>query len=318
MTLSAPPATRASTDARARRRARTPLEPTVYDFRRPIQLSREHSRFLQLTLSGFARQASTVFTSALRTVSSVQLLSISQDSYAEYVDSLSAPTYLVKMTIDPLPGTAVLELPLPAVMASIDHMLGGSGSGQQPVRPLTDIESSVVSGIVERLLSELQYSLTALVEVTPALVGIEYSPQFVQAAGPADVVIVCRFELRIGERVHTLTLCVPFGSLQPHLARASAPAPVSERERLQRERAADAVDRRFQDVPLSAAIRFRTTRVSPDVLGDLAVGDVLRLSHPSSAPLEVGVGEETFAHATPGTRGARLAALIVGTPQETP
>ena len=293
-------------------------EPTVYDFRRPIQLSREHSRFLQLTLSGFARQASTVFTSALRTVSSVQLLSISQDSYAEYVESLSAPTYMIKMTIDPLPGVAVLELPLPAVMASIDHMLGGSGGGQQPVRPLTDIESSVISGIVEQLLSELQYSLVDLVEVTPALVGIEYGPQFVQAAGPSDVVIVCRFELRIGDRVHTLTLCVPFSSLQPHLARASAPAPVSERERAQRERAADAVDRRFQDVPLSASIRFRTTRVSPDVLGDLAVGDVLRLSHPASAPLEVGVGDETFAHATPGTRGARLAALIVGTPQETP
>lgn len=318
MTATPTAAPRASSDARARRRARTGAEPTVYDFRRPIQLSREHSRFLQLALSGFARQASTVFTSALRTVCGVQLLTISQDSYAEYVDSLGAPTYLVKFTAEPLPGLMVLEIPLPAVMTSIDHMLGGPGTTPQPVRPLTDIESSVVSGIVDRLLGELRYSLAELVEVEPELAGIEYSPQFVQAAGPADVVIVCAFELRIGERAHRLTLCVPFGSLQPHLARASAPAPVSERERVKRQQAADAVDRRFQDVPLAASVRFRTTRVGPDVLGDLAVGDVLRLSHPTSAPLEVRVGDETFAHATPGVRGARLAALIVGAPKETP
>ena len=43
-------------DARTRRRARSDAEPTPYDFRRPIQLSREHSRVLQLTFEGFARQ----------------------------------------------------------------------------------------------------------------------------------------------------------------------------------------------------------------------------------------------------------------------
>ena len=40
----------------------------------PIQLSREHSRMLQLAFDGFARQATTVFTSSLRTVCTVSLL----------------------------------------------------------------------------------------------------------------------------------------------------------------------------------------------------------------------------------------------------
>ena len=65
-----------SAGVRARRRSGRAAEPVAYDFRRPIQLSREHSRILQLGLDGFARQATTVFTSALRTVCSVQLLSI--------------------------------------------------------------------------------------------------------------------------------------------------------------------------------------------------------------------------------------------------
>jgi flagellar motor switch protein FliM len=315
VTFSATTPRPASGRARARRRDRA-VEPAVYDFRRPIQLSREHSRMLQVGFSGFARQATTVFTSSLRTVCSVQLLSIAQESYAEYIDSLNAPTYLVKFSADPMPGHGLLEIPMPATMSSIDRMLGGPGSGVQPVRPLTDIESSVVVGLVHRLLGEMEYSLAGIVAIRPTLAGIDYSPQFAQAAGAADVMVVATFDLRIAERSHRMTICLPFSGLQPHLARAGAPAPVSERERAQQERASTLMQRQFDDVPVGLAVRFRATRLAPHTLADLAVGDVLRLSHPASAPLDVNVDDTTFAHATPGTRGARLAALIVGSPKE--
>lgn len=303
-------------DTRARRRARSGAEPTPYDFRRPIQLSREHSRMLQLTLEGFARQAGTVFTFALRTVCTARLLSVSHQPYAEYVDSLEPSTYLVKFTAEPISGVGLLDLPLPVVMTAIDHMLGGPGSEEQPLRPLTEIESAVVRGLVIRLLGEMEYSLADVVEVTPEPVGVEYSPQLAQAAGGSDAMIVAAFELVVKERSHRVSLCLPFSGLHPHLARAVAPAPVSDRERAQRDRSAELVDRRFQDVPVQAAVRLRPTRLGPDTLGSLAVGDVLRLSHPSTAPLEVVVGGTTFAHATPGTHGARLAALVVGTSKE--
>jgi flagellar motor switch protein FliM len=309
---SAPPA---SPGVRTRRRARG-AEPVAYDFRRPIQLSREHSRILQLGLSGFARQATTVFTSSLRTVCSVQLLSVSQETYAEYVDSLNAPTYLTKFSAEAMHGHGVLEIPLPATMTCIDHMLGGPGSAVQPVRPLTDIESGVVRDIVERLLAEMQYSLAGVVEMIPTITGVEYSPQFAQVAGAADVMVVATFDLRIGDRSSKMTICLPFNGLQPHLVKAAAPAPVSERERAQRARAAELVQQQFAQVPMKVSVQFRPTRLDPDTLGGLAVGDVLRLSHPASAPLDVTVDDTTFAHATAGTQGPRLAALIVGTPKE--
>lgn len=316
MSLSATAPRPASTGARARRRARGPGEASAYDFRRPIQLSREHARVLQLGLTGFARQATTVFTSALRSVCTVHLVSIEQESYAEYVDSLEAPTYLVKFTADPMPGQGVLEIPIPATMACVDHMLGGPGSSNQPVRPLTEIESGVVRGPVERLLHEMQYSLADIVEMETSIIGVEYSPQFAQVASAADVMVVAAFELRIGEQSHRMTICLPFSGLKPHLTKAAAPAPVSERERTVRAHSAELVSRRFQDVPVEVTVQFRGTRLGPDTIGSLAVGDVLRLTHPASAPLVVAVDDTTFAHATPGTRGDRLAALIVGTPQE--
>ena len=141
---------------RPRRRPRT-TEPTPYDFRRPIQLSREHQRTLQLGFDGFARQATTVFTSSLRTVCTVALVGIEQRTYAEYVDSLGPSTYMTLFSADPMPGTGVLEIPLFATMSCLDHMLGGPGSDEQPDRPLTEIEAGVFSGLVERLLGEMRY-----------------------------------------------------------------------------------------------------------------------------------------------------------------
>ena len=69
-------------------------------------------------------------------------------------------------------------------------------------------------------------------------------------------------------------------------------------------------------VPVDVAVRVRPTPLGPDDLVDLKPGDLLRLGHPAEAPLEVVVDGTTFAHASAGARGPRLAALIVDTPKE--
>lgn len=273
---------------------------------------------LQIALEGFARQATNVFTSSLRTVCTVTLGSIEQRSYGEYVETLGASTYMTLFTADPVSGAGVLELPVPATMVCIDHMLGGPGSSIQPNRPLTEIEGAVVRGFVERLLGEMRYSLDGIVSMTPVIAGVEYSPQFAQAAGVADVMVVATFDLGLADTEHRMTLCLPFSGLLPHLVKASAPTPVSERERMQRAESAALLHDQFHEVPLDVRVALRSTRLAPDDLGKLAVGDVIRLNHPAAAPLDVAVDDVVFAHATPGVRGKRLAAQIVALPTSSP
>ncbi len=263
-----------------------------------------------------ARQTTTLFTSSLRTVCEVTLVGVEQQSYAEYIESLGAMTYMTKFTVEPMPGVGVIEFPLVATMSCIDHMLGGFGAVDQPDRPLTDIETGVINGLVERLLGEMRYALAGILPLEPVVVGHEYSPQFAQIAAGSDVMVVATFTLAIGERSHRLTVCLPFAGLLPHLTSAAAPAPVSERERAKRDRSAALLRTQFDKVPVDIQVRLRPTRVTPEVLSGLAPGDVLRLSHPAAAPLDVCVDDTVFAHATPGARGPRMAALIVGTPQE--
>ena len=139
---------------------------------------------LQVAFDSFARQSTTVFTSSLRTVCSVTLISVEQRTYAEYVDSLDASTYITMFSAEPMHTLGVLEMPLVATMTCIDHMLGGPGRIEQPERPLTEIESrrhhAASSSGCSR---EMRYSMSGVVPLDPMVTGVEYSPQFAQVAG---------------------------------------------------------------------------------------------------------------------------------------
>lgn len=298
---------------RERRRAHGAVTP--YDFRRPVQMSRENSRTLQIAFETFARQASTVITSALRSVCQISLLGVEQQTYTEYVDSLGDMTYMTVFSIEPVQQSAVLEMPLAVTMACVDHLLGGPGAASQPIRPLTDLESAVVNGLYERLVAEVRYAFSSLVRLEPRITGVEYSPQLAQVASASDAMVVARFALRRGETEHPLTLCLSFTGLLPHL-NASGAGVVSERERLKREEASARLAASFQEVPVDVSVRFRGTLADPVELSGLRVGDVVRLTHPAQAPLDVTAADVVFAHATAGSQGRRLAALVVAPPTQ--
>ena len=106
--------------------------PRTYDFRRPTKLSREHVRVLQIAQEAFARQATTILTSQLRAAARFELAGIEQFSYDDYLATLPEPVFIATFTLEPLPGKGLLAYPLDIAMATVDHMLGGSGAAEQP------------------------------------------------------------------------------------------------------------------------------------------------------------------------------------------
>ncbi|MGB7979763.1 MAG: flagellar motor switch protein FliM [Candidatus Nanopelagicales bacterium] len=307
---------RGSVGARSRRRNRTG-EPAAYDFRRPpIHLSREHARILALGFDAYARQVQSVLTATLRALAEVHVVSVDQRTYAGYVDMLDASTFMTTFAADPIHGTGVLEIPLVTTMTCIDLMLGGQGGPIQPVRPLTEIESSVIRGLIEALLAETTTALAPIVALDPVPTGVEYSPALAQVAGPEDAVLIVTLEVHLQETTHRLTLCLPFSGLLPHVANAAARVAMSDREQMARERAAEQMREQVQHVPLEVSVRFAPTQLSPQEVNALQVGDVVRLSHRADVPLDVTVDGTTFAHATTGTHGRHVAALVVALPNE--
>ena len=290
--------------------------PTPYDFRRPIKLSREHVRTLQIAFETYARSCGTLLTTRLRVVSSVTLASIEQLNYDEYVAALANPTVIAVVSIDPLPGTVLMELSSSAAMTAIDHMLGGPG-GPQPERPLTEVEMPLLRGLMERMLGELRYGFETLVDISPKLREVEYNAQFLRAHQPGDAVVVASLEMKIGTEECVGSICLPFNTILPVLERQET-IELTPAERLVRDSSHRNLTAGLSAAPIDVAVRFQPIRMRTDDIVDLRPGDVVPLGHPTSLPLEVTVNETVFAHAVPGNQGARLACLVVPSPKEAP
>jgi flagellar motor switch protein FliM len=285
-----------------------------YDFRRPVTLSREHARTLQAAFVVWARQASTLFSSALRETSQVELESVEQVAYADYVDQLCETSHLVVFTAEPFSGLAALQLPLRASMLCVDRLLGGSGAVDQPERPLTDLEASVVADLHHRLIGQLGYAFASVADVSARPARTEYYPQNARFAHATDAMVVARFRLQHRDEQLALSLCFPFAGLLPGLKGAAAQ--VSESERRTRAAASVRLAETFEEVPVDVVVRFRHTDADPVELSGLQVGDVVRLAHAAQAPLDVATEDVVLAHATPGSHGRRLAALVVASPTQ--
>mgnify|MGYP006203438033 CR=1 FL=1 len=69
-------------------------------------------------------------TSALRSVSQFALLSIEQQTYAEYVDTLPDPSYLAVFSLEPVPQPGVLaQDPGPVQGGDADGLLDREAEG---------------------------------------------------------------------------------------------------------------------------------------------------------------------------------------------
>jgi flagellar motor switch protein FliM len=283
-----------------------------YDFRRPVRLAREHGHLIRMAMQTFSRQATTVLTTTLRVVSSLGGVRIEELSYDEFLSSLPEQTVCAVLTLDPLPGKALLAFDLPTTLTMVDHQLGGVG-GDQPDRPLTDIEQSLIRQLVLRLLRELPYALEPLTEVRPNLVALENDARFVQAAALTDPVVVARFDITVGDRESTVGLCLPYSMLAATLEQLSRINDSAEKIRARKE-AALRTQRRLQDVLVDVSVRFDPLRLPSRTLSGLKVGDVLTLKHLTTTPLSVMSASTVFARAVPGSSQHKLAVLIVPDP----
>jgi flagellar motor switch protein FliM len=280
-------------------------EVVAYDFRHPNKISREHTRILQHACDTFARRLTTLLTSGLRQLCRVEVRDVTQCSYDEYIAALPVPTLIMPVALPPLSGTGTLQLSLPVALVAIDHMLGGPGGHQEP-RPLTDIEIGLFGGLLDQILGVLRYALEPIVPVSPSHGAFEYNPQFLQAAGPSDPVVVGDFDLEIGSESCRLSISLPFASLGPRLD--------AQRPRETNARPTDSVGlirESLSDVPVDVTVAFRPLAIDSGRVLTLDPGEVIVLSHTVGAPLDVEVGGIRVASAVAGKAGNKLAALIV-------
>jgi len=293
------------------RRART-QEPELYDFRRPMTMAREHARVLEMAFETFARQWGNQMSARLRVMSQVTFDELTLRSYDEYVRSLPSTTAMILCTVEQTRQTAVMQLPVGTVMVWIDYLLGGAGKGDdREGRELTEIELTLVRELLQHALADLSYAFAALLPLDVQVRTVQYNPQFVQAVGASDSVLVASFTMHMGDREDTATFMVPAELLLAALRQVEGSDGRSDDERHTQAVARVDLENAVQHAPVGVAVRFTPIIVHPREVIDLAVGDVLPLFHPSTKPLDVVVDEVVLARAAAGNNGTRLACMVV-------
>jgi len=298
----------ASGSAKAARRRRS--EPKLYDFKRQSTLSREHVRTMQIVQDTFARGFSTMLASQLRSVTQVSIQAIEQRSYDEYVRDLANPNLLTLLSLEPLIGVAIFQLPLEIAFCAIELMMGGGGHPEHPGRPLTELELQLIRGILDRAMPELRYAFEPVVATEPRIVSQESNPQYAQIAAPTDMVIVVSFDIHIENVAGVATLCIPFSSLQPHLEALSATSLYGSQSLHNMAETRARLHEHLGETPVTVSAQFRPIELTADAIVKLRVGDVIPLSHPLDEPLTLIVGGTPTHRARIGRKNRRLAMLI--------
>lgn len=266
---------------------------------------------MQIVQETLARGFTTTLASSLRAVAQVSIRDIEQCPYDEFVREIPNPTILTLLNLAPLPGSAMMHIPLRVGYAATELMLGGVGGANQPRRSMTDLELSLMRNVVELMLPELRYAFESVVPLEPTIISQESNPQFAQLAAPTDIVILITFDVRVESVTDVMTLCIPFSSLQPHLEALSVSHGEGQNgDKIAQQRAR--VHEHLHESQVVTRARFAPAWATSGQIVQLEVGDVLLLNHPVTRPLTVDVDDVAIYDATIGQVGRHLALQIQG------
>ncbi len=276
----------------------------VYDFRRPDKFSKDQLRTLQMLHETFARLAGSALSAYLRCPVIIDLISLEQVPYEEYLRSINQSVFTI-MSLPPLTGQAVLEIEFGLVFTMIDRLLGGPGRTINR-NVLTDIEKPLFRQTVERMFSALKSAWEGVVIVNPGIEGMETSAQFVQIAPPTDIVVTILFEIKVGSSRGAMSLCVPYLVLKPITTKLSAQKWFVNGSRKPTQAHRRLLTYQIQQAAVDCTIRLGRTRISVQDFLKMRIGDVVKLDQRIERDMALLVSNAPKFEGKPSLEGSKV------------
>lgn len=283
----------------------------AYDFKRPDKFSKDQIRTLQMMHETFARLTTTSLSAQLRTLVHVHVASVDQLTYEEFIRSIPSPTTLAVVNMDPLKGSSVLEIDPSITFTIIDRLFGGTGEATKMNRELTDIELSVIEGIIVRMLGNLREAWSNVIDLRPRLGNIETNPQFAQIVPPSDMVVLVTLETKVGEVEGMTNFCIPYITIEPIISKLSAQYWYSSIRKGATRENFNILKDRLSSILIDVVAQLGSVDVTMrDVIG-LEVGDTIKLHNAKTTnDLILKIGNENKFTCRPGVVGKRMAIQI--------
>lgn len=269
------------------------VEVRPYDFKRPERVSKDQMRALQTLHESFARNFGAALSGFLRTIVEVKVANCEQMTYAEFISGLPNPTSFNLMQAKPLEGQMCLEISPLIIYPIIDRLLGGTNSELFiPQRPMTLIETRLISKVTTRGLAALAEAWAGMKQLNFEITATESNPQLVQIVPPNEVVVVIGFEVKMANRAGTMNLCIPYNVIEPIVEDLSSQnwfnTPKSGSGQEMKQRIAGTLSRAGLVV---TGLLAETTITLRDLM-NLSVGDIVTTDRPAGSPVVLCVESE--------------------------
>jgi flagellar motor switch protein FliM len=267
---------------------------TLYDFKRPNRVSKEQLRAFRGVHDKMARSLASQISSIMRSIVEIQLHSVDQMTYGEFLMSLPNPTSFNVFSVKPLEGSGIIEINPSIAFPMLDRLLGGKGEPFDASREFSDIELSLFETILRVMMSTLKEAWGPVMEVYPTIESKESSPNVVQIVAQNEIVVMVVMEIIIGQSSGMMNICYPVISLEPVLPK------LASRDLMLNETSSKKSRNTELQVLLGGAkVNVEANLGSAELtMGDvleLQIGDVIRLSAPADDIVTLSVdGKDRF------------------------
>jgi len=283
----------------------------IYDFKRPDKFSKDQIRTVSIMHENFARLTTTSLSAQLRSLVHVHVASVDQLTYEEFTRSIPNPTTMAVIDMDPLKGSAILEIDPAITFSIIDRSFGGQGEGAKFSRDLTDIEQSVMEGIIVRILGNLRESWSTVIDLRPRLGGIETNPQFAQIVSPSEMVVLVTLETKVGDVEGMMNLCIPYLTIEPIISKLSAQFWYSSVRRGTTTENLNILRERLATVAVTLVAEIGGMNLPVREVLALRPGDIIRLDNTRvDDPMMLKIGNRKKFECRPGVVGNKVAVQI--------
>ncbi len=285
----------------------------IYDFRRPIKLSKEYTNTLHMIFENFSKVASNFLTTQLRQSVSLTLGAVEQMSYDEFIRSIPKFTLLTLFNAENLSGTQMLEINPQFCIQAIDLLCGGSKTDIDAISKkdrFTDIEIGMLEEVVEKILKAFELAWSEIVETKTKIISLETNPQLGQSMSPNEPVILASFTVEIFKQKSFINIGIPYISFENILDKLSF-RNWFDFEKEVNDESRDIIANNVMGAPVDIEVELGSSQITVRDFLDIELGDIIQLDTKSKDPLKLYVEDKLHFLVKPGKIEEKLGVEIL-------
>lgn len=285
-----------------------------YDFRRPVRLSKEYLSTITMVLEDFAKISVNLLSTKLRRQVTMDMVSIEQVSFDEFIHSVPRFTLLSTLTSENKNGVQIIEINPQISMKMIEILCGYDNPNSTfeigEKEGFTDIELSILEGIMATFSYSFQSAWLELDRFETTLETVETNPQMLQSMSPNEPVVLTTYKLTIDEEDSFVNICLPYVFFEDILDRLSFQNWFHEGKEAD-ESDSEEFARALQPVTVDLKVILGESAMSIQDFLDMEEGDIVQLDNKTSNPLNMLVGGKPYFHVKPGKLKDKMAVEVL-------